>query len=180
MKLWLFILAVATALPLAAKDKKSSGEIPDRAAFVKIRTYCVDSEDHTSEVRAFIERESKPKKLLTKLPWKLYVDCREDDPDVVIKVEFLLLSSVGILLGAPENPDRLPEDAYKTRAVLEISDPASGHLVYKVEAAPLENSLEGSDRAIQDPPVLLRLNALYNAFSTLIADLKRVPQADKK
>jgi hypothetical protein len=181
---WLWVPALLAALPLAAKEKKPTGEIPDRAAFVKIRSYCIDSSqlpgDQAYSVRGFVETESKPKKLLTRLPWKLYRDCREAEPDAIVKIEFPFLRNTSAQLGTPPDPRNPPDDEYRTKAVLEISGASSSRLLYKVEAWPLDNPLVDSGVERGDPLPLQRHNAMYNAFSTLIEDVKRVSHAEKK
>ncbi|HLW78098.1 MAG TPA: hypothetical protein VKU44_00730 [Terriglobia bacterium] len=180
------VLLLAGALPLAAKEehKKPSGEIPDRAAFAKIQSYCIDScelsDAEAYDVRGFVESESKAKGLLTKLPWKLEPDCRESDPDAVIKVDFPRLRDIDVQLGEPPDPRDQPDPGdYHTVAVLNISDPDSGRLLYKVQAMPLDNPFLDPGVERGDSPHLQRHNALYNAFGTLIADAKRVSQAAK-
>lgn len=178
------VLLVASALPLVAKDKKPTGEITDRAAFAKIRNYCIDSRELSDaevyDVQGFVERESKPKGLLTKLSWKLEPDCRESDPDAVIKVDFPRLRNLDIQLGTPQDPRDQPDPGeYHIVAVLNISDSDSGRLLYKVQAMPLDNPLIESRIDRTDSPHLQRHNALYNAFGTLISDAKSVSQTGK-
>ena len=177
------VLLVASAA-LVAKDKKPSGEIPDRAAFAKIKSYCIESNNLSDaeayEVQGFIQSESKPKGLLTKLSWKLDPDCRESDPDAVIKVDFPRLRNVEVDLGVPPNPLDPPDPAdYRTMAVLQISEPDSSRLLYKVQALPRDNPALDSGIERGDSPTLMRRNALYNAFMTLISDAKLVAEAGK-
>lgn len=174
------LLAVS---PLAAKEKKPTGEIPDAAAFAKITSYCIDmsqlSGNDAYTVRGFVKTESKPKKLLTKLPWKLYRDCRDEEPDAVVKVEFPLLRNSAVEMGTPSDPLSPPFSELRTKAVLEISDASSSQVLYKVEASPLDNPLVDSGVERGDSLALQRHNAMYNAFSTLIDDVHRVSHTKK-
>jgi hypothetical protein len=64
MTRWMFLLALAACVPLAAKAKKPPGQIADRQAFAAIQSYCVDSsalpEEESGEVRAFVEERASP------------------------------------------------------------------------------------------------------------------------
>jgi hypothetical protein len=173
----LFVSVLLAALPLAAKEKKPTGEIPDAAAFAKITSYCIDSSQLSGNdaytVRGFVETENKPKKLLTKLPWKLDRDCSAE-PDAIVKVQFPLLRNSSVQAGVPSDPYNPPESELRTKAVLEISDASSSRLLYKIEAWPLDNPLVDSGVERGDSLPLQRHNAMYNAFSTLIDDVHRV------
>lgn len=177
------VFLLAAALPLAAKEKKPAGEIPDRAAFAKIQSYCIDSsrlnDAEAYTVRGFIESESKPKHLLTKLPWKLDPDCRESDPDAVVKLDFPRLRDIPIALGAQDPREQTQPTDYSVIAVIEISAGDSSRLLYKVQATPLDNPTVDSGIERGDSPALQRHNALYNAFMTLVADVKLVSEAGK-
>ncbi|HEV2491987.1 MAG TPA: hypothetical protein VG204_02830 [Terriglobia bacterium] len=179
-----FVSILLAALSLAAKEKKPTGEIPNPAAFAKITSYCIDSSQLSGNdaytVQGFIETESKPKKLLTKLPWKLYRDCRDAEPDAIVKLEFPLLRNGSVEVSTPADPLNPPDSEYRTKAVLEISDASSSRLLYKVEAWPLDNPLVDSGVEGGDSLPLQRHNAMYNAFSTLIDDVRRAPQPKKK
>jgi len=180
----LFVSILLAALPLGAKEKKPTGEIPNPAAFAKVTSYCIDgsqlSGNDAYTVRGFVETESKPKKLLTKLPWKLYRDCRDAEPDAIVKIEFPLLRNSSVEAGTPADPLNPPDSEYRTKAVLEISDASAARLLYKVEAWPLDNPLVDSGMERGDSLPLQRHNAMYNAFSTLIDDVHRVSRSTRK
>ncbi len=184
MRHWLCIVILATAAPLAAKDKKATGEIPDRAAFAAIRSYCVNAShlpsDEAYEVRGFVEEEGKPRGLLAKLPWKLFPDCRGGETDAVIRVEFPLLKTFGVRLGEPPYPGEQSPNLYNTKAVLEVSDAASSRKLYHVQASPLDTRDPNSPTSTEDPPSVLRRKALYGAFWTLVEDVGRVSRAAAK
>jgi hypothetical protein len=90
MKVKLLLLLVAIAQPASARSKKPVGEVSDSQGFAAVRSSCVDTqglpEYQLYEVEGFLKEESKPKRLLTKLPWKLIADCREGEPNAVVEV----------------------------------------------------------------------------------------------
>lgn len=180
MKPWPSLLIFLVTLPLGAKEKKPVGEVSDPSALAKIQSYCVDRRDlpgyQAYEVKGFVETESKPKKLLTKLPWKLLPDCRESDPDAIIKIEFQLLNSINLDLGRAQPLDR---DEYNVKAVLEVAEAASARTLYKVQALPRTSGTEDSGGTSTDAPPVRRRDALYTAFWTLIEDVQRL-SAPKK
>jgi hypothetical protein len=174
--LWLLVLILA--LPQLAEGKKPTGELRDKKAFASITSYCVDTQGLASrsvyEVEGFVKEESKPRRLLTKLPWKLLPDCRQGIPDALVRVEFVRLNSLEIGLGE-QSIDQVrgrQEEPYVYRVVLRVVDAASGQHIYKVQAAPLDNPLTDSHMLGHDIPEVQRRNALYNAFWTLIKDLQ--------
>lgn len=180
MKPWFCVLMISIPLALAATDKKPTGEIPDRAAFARVRSYCVDTQgmpgDAAYAIEGFLETESKPKKLLTKLPWKLLRDCRQGNPDAVIRIEFPFLNSINIRRGPlPSEPD-----FYKLKGVMQISDADSARLLYKVQAMPLVSGADESVSSTSQPLPVLRRDVLYGVFLALIHDVERVSPAAKK
>jgi hypothetical protein len=181
MKPLMWVLIFVAPLALLANRKKPTGEISDRAAFAKIASYCVDTKDLAKDaaylVNGFVETESRPKKLLSKLPWKLLPDCRNANPDVVLQVDFPFLKSINVRGGA--RPLGEPE-FYKIKAVLQVSEAESNRLLYKVQALPLTSGPDESVTATEAPLPVLRRDALYGVFSTLIEDVELVSKAQKK
>ena len=61
-------------LPMAGLAKKLEGEVLDRRALAEVRTYCIEkgglSDSDRYLVDGFLKSESKPKHLLTKMPWR--------------------------------------------------------------------------------------------------------------
>jgi hypothetical protein len=174
-------------LAVAAVAKKPSGKISDLAAFSRIHSYCVDSDDmpgdEALDLKNFVSAESKPKKLLSKLPWTLAPDCSQGSPDAVIKVEFSKYFPVTETKAGSPTPDNGPaqEEFYKVRAVLRVSPPVSSQVLYEIEAAPLSNSLTGAAVVPVDEPLpVQRRNAIYGAFWKLIEDVHRVAPASSK
>jgi hypothetical protein len=186
MKHWFWLLVMAAALPLLAKGKKPSGDVLDPRSFANIRSYCVDTRDLADneryQVEGFVDQESKPKKLLTQLPWKLFTDCREGEPDAVIKIEFQRLKDLGIRLGEQERDPTAdsPREVYRVKAVLRVSDADSKRLVYQVQGSPLENSSSDSPLMAPDAPSELRHSALYHAFWALVQDTQLLLPAGSK
>ncbi len=183
MKLWVCLAILAGTLPLGAKEKAPMGDIPEPAAFAAITTYCIDAHDlpgyEANDVNMFVSRKSKPRKLLSKLPWKFLRDCHSGNPSAVIKVKFPLLNVIGARIGPPQDPLRTDPESYRTKAVMEISDPDSEKMLYHVQAWLLDNGVLGDgDVTSHDPPPLQRQNALYNALGKLVEDVKRA--ASKK
>jgi len=182
MKLWPCILLVASALPLAAKEKKLTGRISSPDEFGKIRSYCVDTSDLSGwealDVRGFIETESKRKGLLTKLPWRLAGDCTESHLDALVVVRFPIVrvAKVGAGNASPDPNEDPQSQLFEVRAALQVSDRDSSRLLYEVEAAPVFYSSGRSPAPAVEPDHVLRREALYHAFWALLDDIKRVSQ----
>ena len=73
MKTGLYFLMLAVGFSAAGKQKKPAGQILDPTAFAHVRSYCVDANDlpenEAYEVNGFLKEESKPGRLLTRIPW---------------------------------------------------------------------------------------------------------------
>ena len=168
------LLLSAILLPAAASAKKPMGKISDLAAFSKIHSYCVDSSDlpgdEAYDLKRFVSNENKPKKLLSKLPWKLVSDCSQDSPDVIVRMEFQKFTPVHA--NAPAEGE-----LFTIRAYLRMSQGTSSGMLYEVEAAPSNNSMGAmSDAPMNDPLAVQRYDAIYAAFWMLIEDVQRVSQ----
>jgi hypothetical protein len=181
------LLLSVILLAAGAAAKKPAGTISDLAAFSQIHSYCVDSSslpgDEAIDVKGFVSAESKPKKLLTKLPWTLASDCSQGPPDVVVRVEFSKYFPVNEAQVGSPTPSNGPaqEEFYKVRAVLRVSQATSSQVLYEIEAAPLSNSLTGAAVVPVDEPLpVQRRNATYGAFWKLIQDVQRVSQTSSK
>jgi hypothetical protein len=194
MKLLAICVTFVIAWPVAAKQKKSAGEVTDKAAFAKIQSYCVDLtglEDYeTYDVRGFIRRESQAGKLLTKIPWRLDKDCRDSDSDAIVELKFprqrVTRLGSGPTIGAgtdgngPGNQGQTPpvviggsEPLYHTVAVLRVISRQTSGQIYKCQADPL--SPEGDDSGPDaSADTIQRRNATYGAFWTLAQDIKRI------
>lgn len=154
----IFILMLAA--PAWGKEKKPFGEVVDAAGLQKAQSFCLDtselSADETSDLNKFIDRESKPKKLLSRLPWKLNSDCAQ--ANVRAKIQFKLgeevvqATGMGTLQGTPATS--IPREVF--RAAIAIDSLATKKPLYRVEG-------EGTSA---------RVPTLSNAFTKLDHDLK--------
>jgi hypothetical protein len=92
MKRWLLIILLATPSPLFAQNNKFDGFVMNAPAFRKIQSFCVDThnlpDDQVKVVEHFVEQESKPKGLLTKLPWHRLATCQDAGVDALVRLEF--------------------------------------------------------------------------------------------
>jgi hypothetical protein len=188
---------LAMALPLATKQKKPAGKIPDPAAFAKIASYCVDTSelrsDQAYDARGFVQVESKPGRLLTKLPWKLLPDCGDSGPDAVLTLEFLRQRHVRLgdmsvpKQGTPSTADEQGEVDYQIVAVLRVSDADSKQLLYEVETNPLNSAPPVLSQESGQPPdpnanesqPVMRRDAMYGAFWKLIGDVSLIASQTK-
>jgi hypothetical protein len=182
MKPGLYLAMLAVISSAAGKQKKPAGQILDPAAFARVRSYCVDASDlpenEAYEVNGFVKDQSKPGQLLTKIPWKLYPDCREASPDAVIKLQFPRMNVISVPLGQPPLPGQEPDqNPYRIKAVLQVLDSESSKALYKNQADPLDVPTTNDQGSGGDPPVIQRRNAMYGAFWTLAHDIQRVGQA---
>jgi len=180
VKTGLDLLMLAVVFSAAGKQKKPAGQILDPTAFARVRSYCVDASDlpenEAYEVNGFVKEESRPGRLLTKIPWKLYPDCREASSDAVIKLQFPRMNVTSVLLGQPPRPEEVDRNPYRIKAVLTVLDAESSKVVYKNQADPLDVGTPEDQGSGGDPPVLQRRNAMYGAFWTLAQDVQRVEQ----
>jgi hypothetical protein len=171
---------LAAIFPPLTKPKKPTGQILDPTAFADVRSYCVDRStlpgNQAYEVDGFVREESKPGRLLTKIPWKLYADCREASPQATVKLEFPRMNVISVPLG--QQPTLADQHPYRIKAVLLVLDAESSKVIYRNQADPLDSpTLE--EQAGGDPPVLQRRNAMYGAFWALAQDVKQAQQAKK-
>jgi hypothetical protein len=183
VKTGLYLLILAAALPAVGKPKKPTGQISDPAAFARVRSYCVDAsglpENEAHEVNSFVEEQRKPGRLLTKIPWKLYPDCREASPDAIIKLEFPRMNVLSIPLGQPQYPQEPDVNPYRVKAVLLVLDADSSKVLYKNQADPLDTPTPENQGSGSTPPAVQRRNAMYGAFWTLAQDVQRTEQTQK-
>jgi len=182
MKTGLGFLILAVALFAVGKQKKPAGQILDPTALARVGSYCVDVRDlpesQADEVNGFVREESKPGKLLTKIPWKLYPDCREASADAVIKLQFPRMNVIGVPVGQALPPGQEPDqNPYRVKAVLTVLDAESSKTLYKNQADPLDPGTIENQVSTGDLPVIQRRNAMYGAFWTLAQDVPRVEQS---
>jgi hypothetical protein len=177
----MLVLLFVAFLAASAFAKKPAGKIPDLAAFSQIHSYCVDSSglagDEALDLTNFVNAESKPKKLLSKLPWTLVRDCSQGPPDAVVRVEFSQYYPVsGVQTGSPtQGNGPAQEEFYKIRVTLRVSPAESSQVLYEIEAAPLSNSITGQTvEPVDESLPVQRRNSIYDAFWKLIQDVQRV------
>jgi hypothetical protein len=190
-------------MPSAAAGAKLAGKVLDAAALSKVRTYCVDTSNlkgpvypgdiprpEEFDVREVVKRESGPKGLLSKLPWKLEADCSNPGVDAIVRFEFRVFLGPWGEYVESNNPllAEYPQPSeFVWRVELQVADKASNRAVYQAEGAPADNGLvrstEEGPRPVDSSPEaevrvqryhVLRQDAAYHAFAALIADLKAI------
>lgn len=184
----LAVCMVLMAIPIYGRGKKASRGILDRQALAEVRSYCIEkgglSDSDRYLLDGFLKAESKPKHLLTKMPWKLVEDCEHASPDAIITLEFVPLNwvnlSPGQTVGPPVSRTDSRDPEAPIRVMLTVNDSAQ-KLLYRTEAMPLTTDatpadggvIEGSD-PLDHPnrggPVS-RHDALYHVFWQLTDDL---------
>jgi hypothetical protein len=175
---------VSMFLPPAGKRSRTDGQILDATAFAQLRSYCVDvsslPETEAYEVNSFVEEQSKRGRLLTKIPWKLYPDCREASPDAIIQLQFPMMNVISTQRGQPLGPDDRDSKPYRIKAVLLVLDAESSRVIYRRQADPLEAPTPEDPLTASDPPVVQRRNAMYGAFWSLTQDVQQADQAKER
>lgn len=182
----LTVCMVLIAFPIFGREKKVGGEIFDQRALTEVQSYCIEKgglgDSDRYLVDSFLKVESKPKHLLTKMPWKLVEDCETGSPDAMVTVDIVPLKSFNMGPGRTVGPPvsgtdpRDPEAPIKVRLTVKGSDQK---LLYRTEALPLTNdAVPITANATADPldqqnrggPVS-RQDALYHVFWQLKDDL---------
>lgn len=170
---WMALLLM-TGLPPFAVGGRDWGKVLDRPALGRVESYCVETaglpDDEAYVVRGFLKEQSKPKGLLSKLPWKRVEDCTKFESSVTIKIEFPFLNSFAVGPGEPRISTRDQRDLLK--GVVRVYDNSTERMIYTAEALPLES-------ASSDPVMVgtnlyqRRLDALRRVFEQLIHDVGR-------
>jgi hypothetical protein len=176
----LTVCMLLIAFPITGGEKTPKGEVFDRRALTEVRSYCVEegglSDSDRYLVDGFLKTESKPKHLLTKLPWKLVEGCGTGSPDAIAAVAFVPLNRIVIGVGDPTSPplsgtdSRDPEAPIKV--VLTVTD-SSQKLLYRTLALPLIYDVTSASPQLplSRAGPAERQDALWHAFSHLIEDL---------
>jgi hypothetical protein len=124
-KCWLWIILLLPGSRLFAQNKKLEGYVLDAAAFGKIRSYCVDTHnlppDQAKVIDRFVLQESKPKGLLTKLPWHRRATCDAAGLDAIVRMEF------------PHNFSSSPNSENDVEGVLLVFGPSSPTPIYETQ-----------------------------------------------
>ena len=115
---------VLIAFPITGRERKPNGEIFDPRVLREVRTYCIEEGGLSGSDRyivdGFLRAESKPKHLLTKMPWKLVEGCGTDSPDAIATVEFLSLNSIDIATGDPTGPPMTGTDSRDPESPIKV------------------------------------------------------------
>jgi hypothetical protein len=147
----------------SAQEKKACGELFDREALRRVRTFCVDTsylqEGEASDIKKFVARENQPGQLLRRLTWEFTDQCAA--ADAVIRVYFAqsvhLTQEPGDELHGGVGSFSLPVPVIQV--VLLIYDRASVRLLYRTE----DNDLETK-----------RMIFLKGPFSRLVKDVEKL------
>jgi len=168
VKYWLWIILLLPGSPLFAQNKKLEGYVLDAAAFGKIQSYCVDTHnlppDQAKVIDHFVSQESKPKGLLTKLPWHRRATCEDAGLDAIVRMEF------------PHDFSSSPIIRDDVKGVLLVFRPGSPSPIYETPAVtipgapPRNDEDEFSGKLIGD---VLEYDALTSVVRILIHDWQK-------
>jgi len=147
MKRWLWIILLLPPSPLSAQNKKFDGYVMNAAAFQKIQSFCVDTHnlppDQVKVIDNFVSRESKPKGLLTKLPWRRRATCQDAGIDAIVRLEF------------PHDFPPNPIERNDVKGVLLVFRPGSPSPIYETPAV----TIPGRPRRNDEDPFDVKLVA---------------------
>ena len=176
----LTVCMLLIAFPIIAREKKPNGEILDRQALAEVRSYCIEegglSDSDRYIVDGFLKAESKPKHLLTKMPWKRVESCGTGSPDAIAVVAFVQLNRIAIGVDNPTGPPLSGTDSSDPDAPIKVDltvTDSSQKLLYRTQAMTLIQDVTSASNqpslSRSTPPE--RQDALYHAFWHLIEDL---------
>jgi hypothetical protein len=135
------------------------GEVYDRGALRQARSFCVDARHiegpQADEVNEFVQKEGKPGKLLSQLPWRLMDDCTK--ADAVARIYFAPVEVTDVTEDKGSGIKKASQSRQVSQPVLLIYDKASIRLFYRAEGL----------IAYGDP-----MKILASPFSMLVKDLK--------
>jgi hypothetical protein len=186
-KATLVACALFTSMPVLSRDNKPKGEVPNPRALADVQSYCINKIELSNWdrhiVEDFVKSESKPKHLLTKLPWKLVESCRNGNPDATATLEFVSLNvtRVGNQSLPPITPAQDPDAPIKV--VLTVGDTSAETLLYRTQATSLESNADrGANPHEDEKPEgpAERRDAVYHVFWSLINDLQSVRASRSK
>ena len=176
----LTVCMLLIAFPITGREKKPNGEVLDRQALAEVRSYCIEegglSDSDRYIVDGFLKAESKPKHLLTKMPWKLVGGCGTGSPDAIVVVAFVPLKRIAVGVDNPTGPPLSGTDSRDPDAPIKVDltvTDSSKELLYRTQAMTL---IQDVTSASNQPPLSRgtpaeRQDALYHAFWHLIQDL---------
>jgi hypothetical protein len=169
MKRWLLIFLLATPWPLFAQSTKLDGFVMNAPAFRKIQSFCVDThnlpDDQVKVVDHFVAQESKPKGLLTKLPWHLLATCQDAGVDALVRVEF------------PHDPLFTPQSRNDVQGVLLVFQKGSPSPIYETPAVTIPGRPRHDDDDSFDVKLigdLLEYSAASSVVRILIHDWQKM------
>lgn len=187
-KITLVACGFLIAAPVFPRDKKTSGEIPNPRALAKVESYCVDTEKLSDWDRRivddFLKTESRPRHLLTRLPWKLVKTCREGNPDATATLEFVPLN----FIQASNQPTMRPvigaqDPDAPIKVVLTVGDAETLELLYRIQSPPVEGPAQaGPYSGEPEGPInpADKRAAVYDVFWALIEDLRTARASQSK
>ncbi len=162
------LFVIGSAVP--GKQKRLIGNAPDPPALLKVQTFCVEADRfgplNPDALKKFIAEQSRPGKLLTRLPWKLTVDCSGSDAVAALSLEEKpdqtphSRGGTGVDFGYPS----LGEKQVKYVATMTVSERSSKRVLYQVH----------SEKATSQG------GAFSNSFTKLEKDLKTVAETGVK
>jgi hypothetical protein len=159
MKSWLWIILLLPGFPLFAQNKKLEGYVLDAEAFRKIQSYCVDTHnlppDQVKVIDHFVLQESKPKGVLSKLPWHRRATCDASGLDAIVRLEF------------PHGSSSSPITQNEVEGVLLVFRPGSPSPIYETQAV----TIPGAPRRIDDDESSVKLIAEvleYNVLNSVV------------
>ncbi len=190
LKLWACVVLACAAVPPAAAKVKLAGKVLNAAALSKVKAYCVDTSNlkgpvypgdvprpEQFDVRKLVRRESKPKGLLSKLPWKLEANCSAPGVDAVVRFKFrALIGPAGEPVFEPRATATYPREAeFRWGAELQVADRASRRVLYKAGGNPVDSPLVRiGDQAQVKLYHALRQDAAHLALAALVSDVKTI------
>lgn len=165
MKCWLWIMALLLPAISFAQSKKLQGYIMNAGAFGKVRTYCVDTHnlppDQADVVERFVTDESKPRGLLTRLPWRRLDSCQDASVDALVRLEF------------PHDSPLAPEPRNDVKGVLLVFQRGEPSPIYETPAVTIPGRPRHSDEDPFDVKMvadLLEYSAAGSVVRMLIHD----------
>jgi len=127
-RLLIIILLVGTAA--LAKQKKLIGKAADPSALLKVQTFCVDPGQlagaQADDLKHFVAEQSKPARILTKLPWRLDSACTNPDAVATLSVQFTSETAGGAYGISVINTRNY-------LSTLSVSERSSGKVLYQVK-----------------------------------------------
>jgi len=139
--------------------RSGRGKVFDRDGLKQTRSYCVDVSflegSRAAEIREFLAEDGGPKKLLSRLPWRLEPDCTK--ADAVARIYFTQAMVTEVLTNHETGLQQSSGPSERPYPVLLVYDQASIRLFYRAEGSITHG----------DPT-----KVLGSPFSMLLKDLK--------